>query len=312
MRLAIIDDFHDAYRHTTGFARLGARAQVDVFVAHPPEWAGYDVVLANRERTKFTSGLLGELSAAGIKLIIQTGGHANHIDLPAAQESGVVIAKASGGSSSGAAELAIGLMIAVMRQVVSCDAAVRRGEWPAPLGLQLRGKTLGIVGLGGVGKQVAAIARVCGMNILAWSPRLTAERASADGCQLRELDDLLREADVVSIHAALNASSRGLIDSRRLELMKPTAFLINTARGAIVDQVALARMLASNRIAGAGLDVFDPEPLPADHPFRGLPNVVLTPHIGYPTDVGYERFSTAAADVLEAYIDGRDFPRFTR
>jgi phosphoglycerate dehydrogenase-like enzyme len=311
VRLAILDDFHDAYRHTAGFQRLAAHAAAEVFESHPPAWAGYDVLLANRERTKFTAELLRELSAAGVKLIVQTGGHANHIDLQAAREIGMPIAKASGGSSSGAAELAIGLAIAVMRQVVACDAAVRRGEWPAPLGLQLRGKTLGIVGLGGVGKQVAAIARVCGMSVLAWSPHLTAEAAKDEGCELRHLDELLRESDVVTIHAALNASSRNLLDERRLALLKPTAFLINTARGVIVDQAALAIALAAGRIAGAGLDVFDPEPLPADHPFLHLPNVVLTPHVGYPTDVGYDRFSTAAADALDAYVEGRDFPRFT-
>src|SRR5581483_3373573 len=149
-------------------------------------------------------------------------------------------------------------------------------------------------------------------RLLAWGPRLTAEAARAENCELRALDDVLRESDVVSIHAALNPTSRGLIDERRLALLKPTAFFINTARGAIVDQDALARLLAEGRIAGAGLDVFDPhEPLPPDHPFTKLPNVVLTPHIGYPTDVGYERFSTAAADVLDAYLAGRDFPRFS-
>ena len=148
------------------------------------------------------------------------------------------------------------------------------------------------------------------MRVLAWSPRLTDAAAAASGAERRELDDLLRASDVVSIHATLAPESRGLLDARRLALMKPTAYLINTARGPIVDEAALVAALREKRIAGAGLDVFDQEPLPAGHPLTTLDNVVLTPHIGWPTDEAYERFADSAADVLIAYLDGRDVPRF--
>jgi phosphoglycerate dehydrogenase-like enzyme len=148
------------------------------------------------------------------------------------------------------------------------------------------------------------------MRVLAWGPRLTAEGASVAGAEHRPLDDLLEQSDVVSIHATLTPESRGLIDTRRIALMKPTAYLVNTARGPIVDSRALVAALKERRLAGAALDVFDEEPLPMHHPLRTLPNVVLTPHIGWPTDEGYARFAAAACDVLLAYLEGRDVPRF--
>jgi phosphoglycerate dehydrogenase-like enzyme len=148
------------------------------------------------------------------------------------------------------------------------------------------------------------------MRVLAWSPNLTAERAAAAGAERRDLEELLAAADVVSLHVSLTNASRGLLDARRLALLKPTAYLVNTARGPIVDEAALVAALAARRIAGAGLDVFDVEPLPAGHPLTRLDNVVLTPHLGWPTDDGYRRFATSACDALLAYLDGRDVPRF--
>jgi phosphoglycerate dehydrogenase-like enzyme len=148
------------------------------------------------------------------------------------------------------------------------------------------------------------------MHVVAWGPRLTGTMAVACGVELRSLDDLLQTSDVVSIHATLSSESRGLLDARRIGLMKPTAYLVNTARGPIVNEAALLEALSKGRIAGAGLDVFDEEPLPAGHPLTELSNVVLTPHIGWPTDLAYQRFADAAAEVLLAYLDGRDVPRF--
>jgi phosphoglycerate dehydrogenase-like enzyme len=174
----------------------------------------------------------------------------------------------------------------------------------------LYGKTFGVVGLGRVGAHAARIAAAFGMKVLGWGPRLTAERARSAGAQMAALDDLLAAADVVSIHASLTPESRGLIDARRLALMKPSAYLVNTARGPIVGESALVAALRERRIAGAGLDVFDEEPLPQGHPLTTLDNVVLAPHIGWPTDQGYERFAESACDVLLAFLDGRDVPRF--
>jgi phosphoglycerate dehydrogenase-like enzyme len=310
VRIAVLDDIHRAWETAPAVARMRERATVDVFTAavDAARLRGYEVLIANRERTRFTRELLAQLP--DLRLVIQTGNHANHVDFAAADELRIAVARASAGYSIGAAELAIGLAIGVMRQVVSSDAAIRRGEWSTPSTPVLHGKTLGIVGLGGVGRHVARIAGAFGMEVLAWSPRLTAAKASESRATRRELDDLLRESDVVSIHASLTPESRGLIDARRLALMKPTAYLVNTARGAIVDEAALVEALGTHRIAGAGLDVFDREPLPAGHPLTTLSNVVLTAHLGWPTDDGYQRFADAAAEVLFAYLDGRDMPAF--
>ncbi len=311
MRIAILDDIHQVWEGTRGVRRLRERADVRVFTqpfGDPAVLRGYDALIANRERTKFTRQLFEQLP--DVRVIAQTGNHANHIDFDAAHERGIVIAQASGGYSIGAAELSIALATAVMRQIPANDAAVRRGEWPAPSTPVMHGKTLGIIGLGRVGQHVARIGTAFGMRLLGWSPRLTDAAAAASGAQRRELDDLMAEADVVSVHASLTPASRGLIDARRLALMKPTAYLVNTARGPIVDEAALVAALSERRIAGAGLDVFDKEPLPPGHPLTALPNVVLTPHIGWPTDHGYHRFAEAASDVLLAYMDGREFPRF--
>lgn len=312
MRVAVLDDIHGAYEHAAGIGRLRKRAEVRVFsdpIGDPSVLRGYDALVANRERTRFTRELLSQLP--DVRIIAQTGNHAHHIDFAAARERGIVIARASAGYSIGAAELAIGLAIAVMRRISESDSAMRQGKWPTPCTPVLHGKTLGIVGLGNVGRHVAQIARAFGMRVVAWSPNLTSTDAVAAGTELRALDDLLREADVVSIHASLTPASRGLLNAERIAMMKPTAYLVNTARGPIVDEPALISALRDKRIAGAGLDVFDCEPLPEGHPLTALPNVALTPHIGWPTDDGYQRFAEAACDVLLAFLDGREVPQFS-
>jgi phosphoglycerate dehydrogenase-like enzyme len=312
MRVAILDDIHHAYERTDGVRRLRERAEVRIFTTQfgdPAALRGFDALVANRERTRFTRALLAQLP--DVRIIAQTGGHAYHIDLAAAQQQGIVVAKAAGGFSTGAAELAIGLAIALMRGILAADTAVKSGAWPATLGVELHDKTMGIVGFGHVGRHIARIAVAFGMRVLASSPRLTEESATSAGIESRALDDLLRDSDVVSVHAALTPQTRGLIDARRLGLMKPTAYLVNTARGPIIDETALVDVLSKRRIAGAALDVFDTEPLPAGHPLSRLPNVILTPHLGWPTDHRYAQFADAAADVLLAHLDGRDVPRFT-
>jgi phosphoglycerate dehydrogenase-like enzyme len=310
MRIAILDDIHHAWGTTSGVGKLRERAIVEIFTdpASPAALDGFDAVIANRERTRFDRDFLAALTT--VKLIVQTGNHANHIDFTAAQALGIVVAKASGGYSVGAAELAIGLAIACMRQIPQLDRQVREGRWQVPSTPVMQGKTFGVVGLGRVGSHAARLAGAFGMHVIAWSPTLDSARAAAAGAELRELDTLLAEADVVSIHGALTPSSRGLIDSRRLNLMRRSAWLINTARGPIVEEAALIAALQSGRIAGAGLDVFDQEPLPAGHPLTKLPNVILTPHIGWPTDAGYARFAEVACDVLFAHMEGRDIPLF--
>ena len=311
MRIAILDDIHRAYEGTSGVRRLRDHAEVQIFIhpfGDPSVLRGFDALVANRERTLFTRSLLEQLP--DLRIIAQTGNHAYHIDLAAAEERRIIVAKATGGFCTSAAELAIGLMIAVMRQIPSIDREVKLGRWPTPMTFVLRGKTLGIVGLGHVGRHVVKIARAFEMKVLAWGPRLSQEAAASVGAESRELDDLLTSSDIVSVHATLSPESTGLIDARRLRLMKPTAYLINTARGPIVDEAALCAALARGQIAGAGLDVFDEEPMASAHPLIRLPNVVLTPHIGWPTDEMYKQFADAAADALLAYLEGQEAPRF--
>jgi phosphoglycerate dehydrogenase-like enzyme len=311
MRVAILDDIHEAYEATAGVARLRQRADVTIFTSpfgDPERIRGYDALVANRERTRFTRALLEQLP--GLRIIAQTGNHVYHIDLAAAEERNIIVAKATGGGCAAAAELAIGMMIALMRQIPTMDRRVRNGEWPLPMTRVLRGKTLGIVGLGYVGKHLAKIANAFEMRVLAWGPRLTPAAAASFGTECCALDVLMSASDIVSVHATLSAESRGLLDARRLGLMKRSAILINTARGPIVDEAALLAALTESRIAGAGLDVFDQEPLPPGHPLCRLPNVVLTPHLGWPTDEMYEKFADAAADALLAHLDARPVPRF--
>ena len=311
MKVAVLDDIHEAYEQTAGIRRLREHAEVRIFTkpfGEPSALAGFDALVANRERTRFTRELLAQLP--GVRIIAQTGNHAYHIDLDAARQLGIVVARASGGYSIGAAELAIALAMAVMRQIPAADAAIRRGEWSTPSTRVLSGKVMGIIGLGRVGRHVARLAAAFGMRVMAWSPNLTDTSARDGGAEYRELDALLAEADVVSVHASLTPQSRGLLDDRRLRLMKPDACLVNTSRGAVVDEDALVSALRERRILGAGLDVFAEEPLPVAHPLTRLPNVVLTPHLGWPTDDGYAGFAEAACDLLLAFQEGREVPRF--
>jgi phosphoglycerate dehydrogenase-like enzyme len=291
--------------------RLRNRAEVRIFTTSfgdPQALRGFDALITNRERTRFSRDLLEQLP--DLKIIAQTGNHAYHIDLAAAEQRGIVVAKASGGFCTGAGELAIGLAISIMRHIPTADASMKAGSWPSLVGIELHGKTLGIVGLGHVGQQVTRIAKAIGMRIIAWSRRPDPVAAASVGAEFRELDDLMQQADVISVHATLSPQTRGIIDARRLGLMKPTAYLINTARGPIIDGDALVAALLEKRIAGAGLDVFDEKPLPVGHPLTRLSNVVLTPHLGWPTDKMYEQFASAAADVLFAYVEGREVPQF--
>ena len=311
MRVAILDDMHHAYEGTIGVRRLRERAEVQIFTEpfrEPSAIANFDALVANRERTRFSRAFLEQLP--NLRIIAQTGNHVYHIDLEATEERGIIVAKATGGGCTSAAELAIGLMIAVMRQIPAVDTQVKRGGWPTPMTRVLRGKTLGIVGLGYVGRHVSKIANAFEMKVLAWGPRLTAQAAASVGAESCELDALMARSDIVSIHATLSPDSLGLIDARRLGLMRSSAYLINTARGPIIEEAALCHALASKAIAGAGLDVFDAEPLPPGHPLTKLPNVVLTSHLGWPTDEMYSKFADAAADALLAYLDGHDVPRF--
>ena len=312
MRVAVLDDYHRVFDADPAIARLRERLPVDVLtekLVSLDVLSRYPILIALRERTRFDAAFFQQLP--GLRLIAQTGNHAYHVDVAAATRAGVLIGMAGSEAQSMASiarstiELGFGLMIAVMRRIPHADRAMRRGEWPSFAGRTLFGKTLGILGLGRIGREVAQIARAFGMQVLAWGPTLTPERALQSDAKYLPLDELLARADVVTIQLKLSNESRGLIDERRLRLMRPHAVLINTARGAIVDEAALIRVLQEGAIAGAGLDVFAEEPLEGDSPLRRLDNVVLTSHLGWPADLTYRSMAEGMVGIIEAFLDGR-------
>lgn len=308
MKVTVLDDYQHAFADSPAVGRLRQKAKVQIctekFASDEDlirALKGSQAIIPIRERTRFPAKLLSALT--DLEIIAQTGNHAYHIDMQAATEAGIVVTLAPGGI--GVTELTIGLMIAAMRRIPQSDAAMRRGDWPLVLGYVLRGKTLGILGLGKVGAEVARIALAFGMKVIAWGPTLTKERAEKAGVTYMSLEEVLKTADVVSVHLKLSDQSRGLLNENRLRLMKRTAYLINTARGAIVDEEALCKVLNEKAIAGAALDVFVEEPLPASSPLLDLDNVVLAPHLGWPTDSGFEGFAENAAQNILDYMEGK-------
>jgi phosphoglycerate dehydrogenase-like enzyme len=255
-----------------------------------------------RERTPFKASLLERLPR--LRLLVTTGARNAAIDVAAARARGVVVCGTEG-LPYPTAELTWALILALARHVPAEDRATRAGKWQTSLGVGLRGKTLGVLGLGRLGGQVARIGAAFGMELVAWSQNLTVERAAEFGARLVARDALLEQADVVTVHLVLGERTRGLLGARELGLMKRSAFLVNTSRGPVVDEAALIRALSTNSIAGAGLDVFDEEPLPPGHPFLVLPNTVLTPHLGYVTAETYRIFYSQALEDIQAYARGQ-------
>jgi phosphoglycerate dehydrogenase-like enzyme len=264
--------------------------------------ARFDVLVLTRERTPLRRDLIARLP--NLKLVVTAGMRNLGIDLAACAERGILVCGTESGSSP-TAELAWALILSLARRVVDEDRALREGRWQTALGFGLKGKVLGIVGLGKLGSQMAKIAQAFGMKTIAWSQNLTAERAASQGCTRVEKLELFREADVVTIHLLSTERTRGIIGRPEFAAMKPTAIFINTARAAIVDQDALLDALMTRKIAGAGLDVYDREPLPADAPILKAPNTVLTPHLGYVTRESYNVYFPQALEDIEAWLDGK-------
>lgn len=309
IRVAVLDDYQGVVLTLPYWRRLDGRASIDLFRdtladegALAARLAPYEAIVAIRERTRFTASLLARLPA--LRHLAMTGRNTGHVDVGEATRRGILVT-ATEGSAASAPEHTIGLMMAVVRRIPQEDRALREGRWQESVGVELAGKTLGILGLGRIGSRIAAFGRLIGMRVVAWGPTLTDDRAGAAGVIRMELDDVFRESDVVSIHLRLSEQSRGLVGARLLGLMKPAAYLVNTARGPIVDERTLVAMLRERRIAGAALDVFDLEPLPPDHPLLGLDNVVLTPHLGYVTWEAYRVFFGQVVENLLAWLDGR-------
>jgi phosphoglycerate dehydrogenase-like enzyme len=306
-RVVVLDDYQDAARDHADWASLPG---CDVEFVHEPlpsgrevvaRLADADVVVAMRERTAFPRDVLERLPR--LRLLVTTGAKNAAIDVAAAAELGITV---SGTESlpHPPAELTLALLLALARGVVPEDRALREGRWQTTLGFALAGQRLGVVGLGRIGGRVAELGSAFGMDVVAWSPNLTAERAAGVGATAVPKEELLRTSRFVTLHLKLGERSRGAIGAAELALMRPDAYLVNTARAGLVDTDALVLALEAGAIAGAGLDVFDDEPLPHDHPLLSVPNTVLLPHLGYVVEQGYDVYYGQAVEDIAAFLAG--------
>ena len=312
-RVAVLDDYQQIALEMADWKSLEPEGEVRAFadnLVDVPRLAErlhtFEAVVLMRERTPFPRALLERLP--NLRLIITAGMRNAAIDVAAATDKGVLVA----GTEMLAyptAELTWGLIIGLLRHIPFEAGEMRKSAWQTTLGRGLHGKTLGVLGLGRLGAQVAAVGKAFGMDVIAWSQNLTAERATAAGTRLVSKEALFAEADLVTIHLVLSERTRGLVSAAELGRMKPTAYLVNTSRGPIVDAKALLESLRARRIAGAALDVFDREPLPADDPLRRLDNVVLTPHLGYVLEENYRLLYPQAVEAIRAFMAGKPVPR---
>ncbi|MET3970912.1 MULTISPECIES: D-2-hydroxyacid dehydrogenase family protein [Bradyrhizobium] len=307
MKVAILDDYQNVALRLADWSDVRRHAEIVVFNDHLADPSAvierlrpFDVVCVMRERTPLPREILQQLP--NLKLIASTGPRNASIDSPAATDLGIAVT-ATGYDATPTIEFTWSLILASMRGIDHEAASLKAGGWQTGLGSNLRGKTLGVVGLGNIGNEVARIGLAFGMKVIAWSQNLTAEKASAAGAVLVDKQTLFREADVVTIHLVLSGRTRGLVGGSELASMKPTARLVNTSRAPIVDEAALIEALQARRIAGAAIDVFDVEPLPPDHPFRKLQNLLATPHIGYVTEDLYRTFYGDAADNIAKWLE---------
>jgi phosphoglycerate dehydrogenase-like enzyme len=309
VRVAVLDDYNGAAEQSADWSRLSGIADVTFFKDHltdPRRLADrlrdFEIVVIERERTPFRQDLLAALPA--LRLLIATGPVNWSIDFACAAERGITVCGTEAVQTY-TPELTLGLILALARRIVAEDRVVRAGGWQSGVGSSVKGKVLGLIGLGRIGRMMTELVRPLGMDVIAWSQNLTAETASAVGVRRVEKDELLATADYVSLHVVLSERTRGIIGAGELARMKRSAFLVNTSRGPLVDESALVAALSERRIAGAALDVFDVEPLPAAHPFRTLENVIITPHVGYITDDQCRLFYGQVIENIEAYVAGK-------
>lgn len=309
MRLAILDDYQSVARDYAPWEELAADGVDVAFFDRPfsdeddavATLGSFGIIIAMRERTAFGRDVLAQLP--GLKLLVTTGMANQSIDLRAAEELGVAVC-GTGGSPTAAPELTWGLLLALARSIPFEDRRLRDGRWQSTVGFELAGKTLGVLGLGKIGRRVAAYGQAFGMNVIAWSPNLTDEAAVQAGVGKVSKEALFRESDVVSVHVRLSERSRGVVGEEELRLLGPAGVLVNTARGPLVDEDALIRGLNEGWVGGAALDVYDLEPLPAGHRLLTAPRTVLTPHLGYVTEQSYREFYGGAFDDVQAWLRG--------
>jgi phosphoglycerate dehydrogenase-like enzyme len=307
MKVAILDDYQNVALGMADWSSVASRAEITVFNDHVADpdavierLMPFDVICVMRERTPLSREIIQRLPQ--LKLIASTGPRNASIDMATAEERGIRVT-GTGYRSTPTIEMTWALILAGARHIVRESNSVRRGGWQTSIGRELGGRTLGVLGLGNIGAEVARIGLAFGMKVIAWSQKMTAEIAKAAGATLVAREELFREADVLTIHLVLSARTRGLVGAAELAFMKPSSWLVNTSRGRIVDEGALVRALESRAIAGAAIDVFSIEPLPADHPFRRLDNVLATPHIGYVAEDLYRTFYGDTAAAVAAWLD---------
>ncbi len=310
VRCAILDDYQNVALKLADWGKVQDHVEIKVFQEHIggadkviAALQGFQIIVAMRERTAFPKKVIDALP--DLKLLITTGMRNASIDTEAAKARGISVCGTGtfGNPTSG---VAVGLMLELTRRIGFENARLHAGApWQTTIGLDLEGMTLGILGLGKLGSRTANIAKAFGMKVVAWSQNLTAEKCRDAGVDYATKDDLFRQSDFITIHVVLSNRTRGLIGAAELGLMKPTAFLINTSRGPIIDEAALIAALRGRKIAGAGLDVFDVEPLPLDHPFRKMDNVVITPHLGYVSEQNYRRYFADAVENIRGFLEGK-------
>ncbi len=307
-RIAVLDDYQSVAATYADWSRLPEPVEVVEFSDHVGDQdtlvarlEPFDVVVAMRERTPFPRAVLERLP--NLELLVTTGMRNKSIDVEAAVERGIVVS-GTGIPGTATAELTWGLVLAVLRHIPQEDATVRAGGWQHTIGGDLAGARLGVIGLGRLGSQVAKVGQAFGMDVVAWSQNLTDERAAEHGVRRVEREELFSTSDVVTVHLLWSRRTRGLIGADDFARMKPTAIFINTSRGPIVQEQALVHAMENGTIAGAGIDVYHQEPLPADHPMRTLPHTVLTPHLGYVTRGTYEVFYADAVEDVAAWMSG--------
>jgi phosphoglycerate dehydrogenase-like enzyme len=313
MRLSILDDYQGVALDMADWSPIRAHG-VEIAVERHPfvdedstvrALADSEIVAAMRERTAFAKSLVDRLPK--LRLLITTGMRNASFDMAALKDRGVTVCGTGGpgGGNEDTAELAWGLILAAARRIAEDHQLMRLGGWQTRIGHRVAGKTLGLLGLGRLGSAVARVGLAFRMKAIAWSQNLTAERAAEHGVERVEKDELFRRSDILSVHLVLSARSRGLVGVREIGLMKPSAILVNTSRGPICDTEAIIAALKAERLAYAGFDVYDKEPLPIGHPLRTAPNVILTPHIGYVTDENYRSSYPQIVQNVLAFLDGK-------
>ena len=314
LRCAILDDYFNLALDVADWAKLSDRVDATVF-SHPfaseqaaaSALADFDIICAMRERTAFPKSLFDKLPK--LKLLLTSGMRNAAIDMEAAKAKGVTLAGTQY-SRDPTAPLTMGLILELTRGIGRENARMHAGEpWQANMGMEIEGRTLGVIGLGKLGTKVSKLAQAFGMNVIAWSPNLTPEKCKEAGVTYASKEELFATADVITIHVVLGPRSRGLVGKEDLLRMKPTAYIVNTARGPIIDEAALLEVLQQKKIAGAGIDVFSVEPLPVDHPFRKLDNMVITPHLGYATEEVFRGHYVQMVEGIDAWFKGEPVRR---